>query len=68
MKPKITLLKGKHQDIVDANITSLKNAGYSHAHATHLSLKHSHKNHDKKAKSIAKKVTKKSDKLIVLGV
>lgn len=37
--PRVKLLKGNSPDIVNSNITSLKNAGLSHPHATHLALK-----------------------------
>ena len=65
MKIKTNLLKGNSQDIIDTNIHSLKNAGYSHAHATHFALRHANKKHDAQAKKIAVKVTKKTDKVVI---
>jgi hypothetical protein len=59
------LLHGKSSDIIDANIMSLKNTGLSHAHATHLALKHSNKNHVKKAASIAMKAAKPTTKMVI---
>jgi len=38
-----TLLKGKHPDIVNENVKTLKKAGYSHKQALHVALKHSNK-------------------------
>lgn len=58
---KVKLLKGSHPDVVSANVNSLKSAGMSHNQAMHLSMKHASKKHGAKAKSIAKKVSKKSD-------
>ncbi len=52
------LLKGNSPDIVDANVRMLKDGGLSHAHATHLALKHANKKHDTAAKKIAAKVAK----------
>lgn len=59
------LLKGKHQDVIDANIQMLKNAGYSHGRATRCALCHANKNHDTHAKSIAKKIIKRNDQVTI---
>jgi hypothetical protein len=50
------LLKGKSQDVINANVKTLKDAGYSHARATRCALCHANKKHDKHA--LDKKVTK----------
>lgn len=55
---KNNLLKGKSPDIINANINTLKNAGYSHSRATRCAMCHANKKHDKHSKSIAAKVTK----------
>lgn len=52
------MLKGKSQDVIDANIKMLKDKGYSHGRATRCALCHANKKHDKHAKSIAEKVVK----------
>jgi len=52
------MLKGKTQDIIDANIRMLKDQGYSHGRATRCALCHANKKHDKHAKSIASKAAK----------
>jgi hypothetical protein len=52
------LLKGKGQDVINANIKMLKDAGYSHAKATRCALCHANKKHDKHVESINKKITK----------
>ncbi len=72
MKAKVQLLKGKNADVISANVSSLKNAGYSHNHATHLALKHSHKGSsnkkfEEKDKSISNKTSEKTEKLDNLG-
>jgi hypothetical protein len=54
------LLKGKSQDIIDANIRTLKDNGYSHARATRCALCHANKKHDHKAKQVAAKVSKQA--------
>jgi hypothetical protein len=61
--PKVSLLKGNSHDIISTNIKSLKEAGYSHKHATHLSLRHSKSS----TKGIASKVIKKSNNVTVKG-
>lgn len=60
------LLKGKTQDVIDANIRTLKDSGYEHGRAVRTALCCANKNHKHDAKRIAKKVVKKSDKLVVL--
>jgi hypothetical protein len=57
------LLKGKTQDVINANIKMLCDQGYSHARATRCALCHANKKHDKHAASIAKKVTKKESQV-----
>ena len=57
------LLKGKSQDIIDANIQTLKNAGYEHNRAVRCALCHANKNHAAKAKKIAAKVTKQESQV-----
>lgn len=56
---KVKLLKGNSPDIVSANVTKLKEAGYSHNHATHFALRHASKRSAKAAKRAAKAVSKK---------
>jgi hypothetical protein len=65
MRQRAKLLHGNSQDVIDANINSLKNSGYSHAHATHFALRHANKKHGAKAKKIAAKVIKKSDQVTI---
>lgn len=57
------LLKGNRPDIIDSNIKTLKNAGYSHNSAVRCAMCHANKKHAKHAKQIAKKVTKKNDQV-----
>jgi hypothetical protein len=52
------LLKGKSQDVIDANIRMLKDKGYSHGRAVRCALCHANKKHDKHTKSVISKVTK----------
>lgn len=56
---KNNLLKGSHPDIVNANITTLKNAGYEHSRAVGTALRHANKKHGSKVKKITAAVTKK---------
>lgn len=53
------LLKGKSPDIIDANVRTLKAAGYEHNRALRCALCHANKKHDHDAKRISKKVAKK---------
>ena len=53
------LLKGKSQDVIDANIQMLKNAGYEHNRAVRCALCHANKKHAEHAKRVAAKVVKK---------
>lgn len=55
------LLKGKSPDIIDANVRTLKAAGYEHNRALRCALCHANKKHDKHAKKVAAKVAKSSD-------
>jgi len=59
------MLKGKTQDIIDANIRMLKDKGYSHGRATRCALCHANKKHDKHAKSIASKVVSKDKQVAI---
>jgi len=61
------MLKGKSQDIIDANVKMLKDGGYSHARATRCALCHANKKHDKHAKGIAAKVTKQNPQVVIKG-
>lgn len=58
------LLKGNTPDIINANVNTLKNAGYSHASATRCAMCHANKKHASQAKSIAAKVSKKEPNLV----
>lgn len=58
------LLKGKSQDIIDANIRTLKDAGYEHNRAVRCALCHANKKHDHKAKIVAAKVAKKDPMMV----
>lgn len=60
MKKPNNLLKGKHVDVINTNINTLKNAGYSHASATRCAMCHANKNHLGAAKKIAAKVIQKA--------
>jgi hypothetical protein len=53
------LLKGKTPDIIDANVRTLKDAGYEHNRAVRCAMCHANKKHDKHAKGVATKVAKK---------
>lgn len=53
------LLKGKGQDIIDANVRTLKESGYSHARALRCALCHANKKHGHDAKRVASKVVAK---------
>lgn len=57
---KKNLLKGNRPDIIDANIKTLKNAGYSHASATRCAMCHANSKHPAHSKKVAKKVSKRS--------
>lgn len=61
------LLKGKTQDVINANIQMLKDSGYSHSRATRCALCHANKKHDKTAKRIASKVTKNNPQVTIKG-
>lgn len=64
---KVKLLKGNTPDIISANVNSLKSSGLSHAHATHLSMKHANKKLSSKVKNITSKVTKKVKGIKIIG-
>jgi hypothetical protein len=53
---KSNLLKGSSPDIINTNINTLKNAGYSHARATRCAMCHANKKHAAHGKKVAKKV------------
>lgn len=59
------MLKGKSQDVIDANIKMLCDQGYSHARATRCALCHANKKHDKHAKGVASKVIKKNSQVAI---
>lgn len=61
---KNTLLKGNRPDIIDANIKTLKDAGYAHHRAVGTALRHSNKKFGAKAKMISAKVAMK-DPMVV---
>lgn len=54
------LLKGNRPDIISANVQTLKDAGYDDKKALRCAMCHANKKHDHKAKTLAKKVTKKA--------
>lgn len=54
------MLKGKSQDVVDANIRMLKDRGYSHSRAVRTALCCANKNHTKTTKRLASKIVKTS--------
>jgi hypothetical protein len=58
------LLKGKSPDIINANVKTLKDNGYSHSRALRCALCHANKKHGHKAKQVASKVTKKSPEMV----
>lgn len=59
------LLHGKTQDIIDANIGMLKNAGYEHSRAVRCALCHANKNHAAHAKKVAAKAAKQTDRMVL---
>lgn len=60
---KVKLLKGNSPDIVSANVTKLKEAGYSHNHATHFALRHASKKNKSAMKRATKAITHKSNEM-----
>lgn len=58
------LLKGNRPDVISANVSTLKNAGYSHASALRCAMCHANKKHDKHAKKMSAKVSKKSPAVV----
>ena len=63
-KLKVKLLKGDSSDIVNSNINSLKEAGYSHNHATHFAMRHAKK---KTKKIVAKMANMGSEQVKLKG-
>ena len=56
------LLKGNSQDIINTNIKTLTDAGYTESRATRCALCHANKKHDKHTKKVAAKVAKHFDR------
>lgn len=58
MPRKNTLLHGRHEDIVNTNIQTLKNAGYHHTRAVKTALSHANLTRGTKIKRIQNKIIK----------
>lgn len=52
------LLAGNRPDVINSNITTLKNAGYSHASATRCAMCHANKKYSSVVKKVSAKITK----------